>query len=416
VTPSDPVRRQPLAWVLPLLFGLLGGVLLDRSGWLPGPSSRPPAGLGHTFDPFWQAWNLVEEHYVDRQAIQPRRMTEGAIQGMLDSLGDVGHTTYLSPEELKQVESGLQGELQGIGATISVRERRPTIVGTLPDSPARKAGLKPGDVLVEVNGKSVADLSPAQVAALVRGKPGTEVRLRIARPGHPEPLELTITRAEVEVPQVSWHRLPGTNSAHLAIRMFGEHTDEQLRKALQEIRAAGLDSLIVDLRANPGGLEKQAEAVTSEFLSGGVIFIQQDARGRRKDLPVSAGGVATDLPLVVLVDEGTASSAEIFAGAIQDHQRGKLVGTRTFGTGTVLEPFKLSDGGAVMLAVAEWLTPKGRQIWHHGITPDVEVALAEDASPLLPDEEEGMTAEKLATSKDAQLLKALELLKADGKE
>jgi carboxyl-terminal processing protease len=212
------------------------------------------------------------------------------------------------------------------------------------------------------------------------------------------------------VPSVTWHRLPGTPVAHLAIRQFGEHTDEQLRQAIKEIRAAGLGSLIVDVRANPGGLKEQAVAVSSEFLSGGVVFIQQDARGRRREVPVRKGGVATDLPVCVLIDEGTASSAEIFSGALQDHGRGKLVGTRTFGTGTVLEPFELSDGSAVLLAVAEWLTPKGRRIWHQGIKPDVEVALPTGASILLPDEEEGLDAEGLAHSKDAQLLRAIEVL------
>ncbi len=403
-------HRRPIHPILLLLLGLLAGIFLGRSGWLPGTAAREPPGLGHTFDPFWETWHLVDEHYVNRQAVQPRRMTEGAIEGMLASLGDVGHTTYLTPAELKEVESSLQGELEGIGAILTVRDKRPTIAQTLPDSPARKSGLRAGDVLVEVNGKSVADESPQRVAALVRGKAGTKVKLRVDRPGVNKPVDFTITRAKVEVPQVAWHHLPGTTIAHLAIREFGEQTDVQLRRALQQIRSAGLTALIVDVRANPGGLKDQAVAVTSEFLSDGLVFIQQDAKGQRVDVPVQKGGAATDLPVCVLVDGGTASSAEIFAGALQDHKRGKLVGTRTFGTGTVLQPFPLSDGSAVLLATKEWLTPKGRRIWHTGIQPDIEVALPQGASILLPYDEGGLDAAALARVKDAQLLKAIEVL------
>src|SRR5262249_8523499 len=168
--------------------------------------------------------------------------------------------------------------------------------------------------------------------------------------------------AKVEVPSVSWHMLPGVPVAHLAIESFGDQTDTQVKAAVADARKHGARGLLLDLRGNPGGLKKQAVEVTSEFLKHGIVFIEQDAQGRRQEVPVIAGGVATEIPVVVLTDEGTASSAEIFAGAVQDHKRGKLVGTHTFGTGTVLEPFPLSDGSAVLLAVAEWLTPSGQVI------------------------------------------------------
>src|SRR5262249_22029652 len=161
-----------------------------------GSPGQAPAGLGQTFEPFWEAWRLVQAHYVDREAIQPQRMTQGAIRGMLDSLGDVGHTTYLTAEELKAVENSLQGELEGIGALLTVRNPLPTIAQTFPDSPARKAGLLPGDALLEVNGKSVIDEAPDRVAALVRGKAGTTVHLRVARHGQTKPLDFDITRAK----------------------------------------------------------------------------------------------------------------------------------------------------------------------------------------------------------------------------
>ena len=206
--------------------------------------------------------------------------------------------------------------------------------------------------------------------------------------------------------------LPGTKVAHLAILSFGEHASEQLKEALRAVRGQGARELIVDVRVNPGGLKEQAVKVTSEFLTEGNVFIEKDAQGRQTPVPVIPGGTATDLPMVVLVDGGTASSAEIFAGALQDHGRAKLVGARTFGTGTVLQEFTLSDGSAILLAVAQWLTPNGRQIWHKGIEPDVTVVLEDEAEILLPEAEGNLTAAALAKSKDRQLLTALKLLQA----
>jgi carboxyl-terminal processing protease len=393
------------------LGAFTAGGLAERFGWLPGSGGEEPPGLRQTFRPFWEAWRLTERHYVDREALDPTRMTRGAIRGMLASLGDIGHTAYLSPKEVRELEEGLKGQFEGVGAYMTIRKRRPTVMAVIPNSPAQAGGLKAGDVLLEVNGKPVSDLLLPKIVQLVRGPAGTPVTLRVAREGAGQPIKLQLTRGKVEVPSVSWRRLPGEPVAHLAIHAFGEHTDRELRAALEALRKDGARGVLIDVRGNPGGLKEQAVAVTSEFLKGGDVFIEQDARGNRRPVPVRPGGVATDLPLVVLIDEGTASSAEILAGAIQDHGRGKLVGARTFGTGTVLQPFDLSDGSAVLLAVAQWFTPKGRKIWHNGITPDVAVALPEGALVLLPETEAGLTAEELARSQDRQLLKGLEVLK-----
>ena len=190
----------------------------------------------------------------------------------------------------------------------------------------------------------------------------------------------------MNIPNVSWHLLPGTAISHVAILEFGSQADVQLRTALQEAKGQGAQELIIDVRGNPGGLkDSEAVAVTSEFLQSGNVFLEQDAAGHRTAIAVTGDGLATQIPLCVLIDQGTASSAEIFAGAIQDHQCGQLVGMRTFGTGTVLQPFALSDGAVLLLAVQEWLTPKGRQIWHQGIAPDVEVSLPPGAFLVVPD-------------------------------
>jgi carboxyl-terminal processing protease len=254
-------------------------------------------------------------------------------------------------------------------------------------------------------------MSLDRIAAMVRGKAGTEVHLKILRPGETQPLDFTITRAHVDVPDVTWHMLPGVPIAHVAIEEFGDKAHDQLQKALTEAQAQGAKALILDVRTNPGGLKDQAVAVTSMFLKNGVVFIEQDSKGHETKVPVKPGGEWTDIPLCLLIDQGTASSSEIFAGALQDYGRGKLIGARTYGTGTVLMPYRLSDDSAVLLAVSEWLTPKERRIWHEGIKPDIAVPLPEGVSILLPETAGNLSAEDLAKTEDKQLLKALEVMK-----
>ncbi len=286
------------------------------------------------------------------------------------------------------------------------------IVAVLPDTPAQKAGVKAGDVLLQAGGKDLKDKSPQQIVQLLVGKAGTELHLTVSRAGEAEPIQLTITRARIDIPYVSWHMLQDRPIAHVAISQFGDGADAQLKTALKEAQDQGAHGLVLDIRDNGGGLEKEAVAVTSEFLKDGNVYIQQDAKGRQTPKPVLPGGIATDIPLVVLIDEGTASSSEIFAGAIQDHKRGQLVGTKTFGTGTVLQAYTLTDGSAVLLAVAEWLTPNGRRIWHQGIIPNVAVALPAGATLLSPDESGRLSVADLDKSTDKQLVKALEVLAA----
>ena len=407
---SDTARYY-VSLLLLVFSTFFAGVVLERTGLLPGSVGPAPPGAGKSFRSFWEAWYLVDKFYVDRDAVDPDKMTYGAIDGMLASLGDVGHTGFLTPDEVEDLERTLQGNFEGIGARMTIRQNQPAVAETFPNSPARQAGLKRGDILLEVDGKPVAGLPVEKVAALVRGPAGTEVRLRAAREGQAELLDLKITRARVDIPMVSWGMLPGTDVAHVAVREFGGHADEQLKAAIVGARAKGAKGLVVDLRGNPGGLKEQAVKVTSQFLDKGTIFIEQNAQGERTAIGVEPGGTATDLPLAVLIDEGSASSAEIFAGAIQDHKRGRLVGKKTFGTGTVLQQFLLTDRSSVMLAVAQWFTPDGRKIWHQGITPDVEVKLAETSALLSPEEAAELTAAAFAQSRDAQLLRAVEELK-----
>jgi carboxyl-terminal processing protease len=304
----------------------------------------------------------------------------------------------------------LAGRLEGIGAQVVTRDRRPTILAPLPGSPAERAGLRPGDAIVRVDGKDVDGLAVDQVTQLVRGRVGTPVTLSVLHAGETEIVDITITREQISIPSVSWTMVPGTTVAHVLVSEFAERSNDELGRALQAARTAGATGIVLDLRNDPGGLRDEAIGVASQFLKDGTVLIEQDAQGQRTFHSVKPGGMAVDLPLVVLINSGTASSAEIVAGAIKDHERGELVGSTTFGTGTVLTTYPLSDGSAVLLGTQEWLSPNGNQIWHHGIRPDVAVDLAPSVLPLEPLAESGLTPEQVQASGDAQLLRALAAL------
>jgi carboxyl-terminal processing protease len=209
---------------------------------------------------------------------------------------------------------------------------------------------------------------------------------------------------------VTWGMLPGTTIAHLKIAAFSNGVTKDLQTALQQIQATGATGIVLDLRNDPGGLLDEAVGVTSQFLGSGNVLLIKDAQGKEQSVPVKPGGLAVNIPLVVLVNQGTGSAAEIVAGAIQDAHRATLIGETTFGTGTVLNFFNLSDGSEILLATEEWLTPSGRVIWHQGIPPDVSVSMPADAIPLMPTMEKTMSAAQLQSSMDAQLLKAIDEL------
>ncbi len=395
-----------------LLAGVSAGIGAERAGWAPGASQQEPADAARTFGVFWESWTLVQEKFVNRSAVKPQLMTYGAIQGMLDSLGDVEHTRFLSPDELRREREALQGQLEGIGAELVVRSGLPTVLAPIPGSPAQDAGLRPGDIIVRVDGQEVRGLTLDDIVNRVRGPRGTRVTLTVMHPGDTDLSDIAITRAQINVPNVTWTKSPGTNIAHVLISQFGERATDELVVALRDARSSGATAVILDLRNDPGGLRDEAIGVASQFLGDGHVLIEQDSEGKRTDFPVKPGGLGLDIPMAVLINEGSASSSEIVAGALQDHQRGKLIGATTFGTGTVLGTFDLSDGSAVLLGIAEWFTPKGRQIWHRGIEPDIKVALPSGASPLIPQAERSMTAGQLLSSSDAQLLRAVQELGA----
>jgi carboxyl-terminal processing protease len=400
-----------------LSLGTVGGVLLDRQVLVayagPGATAAPtpaPSDL-----PLVQeAYNMIQRVYVDRTAIQPTQLEYGAVGGMVDALGDTGHSRFLSPAMVKQESQLTQGEFEGIGVEVQTKNGAIVVVAPIDGTPAQRAGLRPGDIITKVNGRDITGLPLDQVVGMILGPTGTSVTLTILRPGDGQTRDVTLVRARIAMQNVTWHQLPGTTIAHLRIAAFSQGVSKDLQKALTEIKAQGMTGIILDLRSDPGGLLDEVINVASEFLKSGNVLLEKDAQGKTTPVPVQPESVVTDLPMVVLINGGTASAAEILAGALQDAHRATLEGETTFGTGTVLSQFRLSDGSALLLATQEWLTPAGRVIWHHGISPDVTSSLGINATPLLPEGEAGMTAAQLQASGDTQLLRALDLLTASG--
>jgi carboxyl-terminal processing protease len=418
VIEDDLVKRLIKVTIIGLVlllftFTVFGtGVALGGSGLLFEPGVVRAADQPPEFDTFWQAWNLVQRHFVDRDTLDATRLTYGAIRGMIAALGDEGHTNFLTPQEAERQQTSISGKFSGIGAQLGLENGLPVIVAPLEDSPAEKAGIRAGDILIEVDDVDVTTWTLNEVVDRVRGEAGTAVELTVLRPDEGKSYEISVVRGQIDTPTASWALLPGTEVALIRLSQFTADATDELTTVIREAQAAGATALIVDVRNNPGGLLEQAIKVTSQFLEGGNVLQQEDASGERQAFPVRRGGIATDIPIVILINRGSASSSEIFAGAIQDHQRGTVVGETTFGTGTVLQPFKLDDGSTLLLGTSQWLTADGRLIRKQGIEPDVTVELAFDTRLLIPDLVDALTVEELLENEDVQVLKALELLDA----
>jgi carboxyl-terminal processing protease len=384
----------------------------------PRVTPGPTIGPGATVPPFapanisilWDALKLIEEHFVRRADLNPTDLTYGAVNGLVDALGDPGHTVFLTPEEVKSENEALSGQITGIGVYLGEQGGAPFIQSVVSGSPAARAGLLSGDRIIAIDGTSAENLSVEEIARLVRGPEGTQVTLTIIHAHGNSPINVTITRAKITVPAVTWAMVPGSTIADIRIAEFSSGTTDQFTTALRGARQAGARGIIVDLRNNPGGFVDDAVGVASQLLPGGTVYIRKTADGQQIPVPVKAGGIATDIPLAVLIDYGSASSAEITAGAIQAAKRGPLIGTRTYGTGTVLNTFDLPDGSAVRLGVEEWLTPSGQAIFPNGIQPDQVVELTGDTRSLEPDTLRSMTANDLQSSGDDELLRAIQVL------
>ncbi|MBA3234854.1 MAG: S41 family peptidase [Chloroflexi bacterium] len=420
---SSPVRARqggsvlrPLAIGLALILTLTVGIGIGRLSPVADPGTAGPVPAGSTATEFGlirEAWDTLHKEFVGASELSDRDLIYGAIKGMTQAVGDTGHTSFLTPEERAQRSNDLSGSYVGIGVRIDTAESGlPLIIGVFRGSPAEGAGLNEGDEIVAVDGKPTAGFTIGEVVDWVRGEAGSTVTVTVRKGATGNEREVSMVRADVAVSPVSWTLVPGTQTALLRLDQFSQGAADALIVALDDARGAGADRLVLDLRGNPGGYVNEADAVASQFLADGVVFIERKADGTETPHPVKAGGVATDLPLVVLVDAGTASSAEIVSGALQDAGRAQVIGITTFGTGTVLGEFALTDGSALRVGVVEWLTPDGRRIWHEGITPDVVVERPSDVVPLDPTDIAKLTPAEARSVEDPQLARALTVVTA----
>jgi len=339
-----------------------------------------------------------------------RAIAYAAINGMTQAIGDVGHTSFLTPDQLASEQASLSGSYVGIGIVLDMSNGKAVIVSVFAGGPAADAGLQHGDVIVSIDGTAAQGLALSTISAKIRGPSGTTVTLVVQPASGGSQRTVPLVRAQVDIPVVTWAMVPGGTVADIQLVQFSTGATDALRKAIAEATGAGATGIVLDLRGNPGGYINEAVGVASQFLTSGVVYISEDASGTQTSVPVKPETAATSLPLVVLVDHGSASAAEIVAGALLDNGRAKIVGTTTFGTGTVLNQFDLSDGSALRIGTEKWLTPSGHQIWHNGITPTDVVALPTGAQPIQAAELRSMTAAQLDASKDSQLAAALALL------
>lgn len=399
MTQQIQIDRKAVAVVLAFFAVFFSGYIVGRLEVVQDPSraisqntaiinrdKNKPANTD--FSLFWDAWKVIDDRYVKKPNDQDR--VHGAIAGMVASLGDP-YTMFMKPSENERFSQDISGNFEGIGAELVQKDGYITVVAPLDNSPAQRSGLMAGDIIIKIDDKDAPGTLDEGVK-LIRGKKGTEVKLTVVRGGKEK--EITIVRDTVEVKSVSYSLKDGI--AVVKLNQFSANTTEQLDEILKKVSADKPKGLVLDLRNNPGGLLDKAITITSHFIEPGSVVIERDKDGKETVLRTEAVANRVTLPMVVLINKGSASASEILAGAIQDAERAQLVGETSFGKGSVQTIENLKDGSAVRVTIAEWLTPKKREINKVGITPDITVGLSE---------------EDVAAGRDPQLDKALELLK-----
>lgn len=411
LTPKPKQRPRFRIFILVLLVALLsfgGGYSAAQVRLMPagldfqgggGGGNGAPKSISKDVDfpLFWDVWKTVKERYV-KQPVSDLDLFHGAVEGMVAALNDP-YSIYLKPTLAEEFAKDLQGTFEGIGAEVGIKNNIITVIAPLPDTPAAKAGLRAGDKIIAIDDKSTAGMSVDEAVNLIRGKGGTKVKLGVMRNGDKDPLKFEITREKIVVKSVNWQikkTASGAAIGYIEIRQFNDDTASLFDRAVQELLKESPKGLIIDLRNDPGGYLDAAVSVAGHWTNGTVV-IERKYDG--SETPVASKGRAElkGTPTMVLVNQGSASGSEILAGALQDYELATLVGMKTFGKGSVQDYQELSDGSALKLTVAEWLTPKKRSINKEGIAPDVEVDLTEkDANE----------------DKDPQLAKALELVES----
>ena len=422
--PFSKIRSFVVLLALLLLAGGVGYQLGERNvSFGVSPDKRvilntaSPTGSSVDFALFWDVWSKLTHYYVDPTMIDVQKMVYGAISGMVSAVGDP-YTSFFPPKENKQFKEDLGGAFEGIGAQLGLKEGRVVIVSPLKGTPAEAAGLKPSDIILKVDDADTAGWTVEEAVNKIRGPKGTKVKLTILRVTSADgPREISITRNTITIPSVTWWvkspsevteiksateaakiRTSSKRVAYIQITRFGDNTNADWDKAVDGVLAAQasapLSGLILDLRNNPGGYLEGAVYIGSDFIKNGTIVSQVNSDKSRQDYTPEKKGRLYTMPVVVLVNKGSASAAEIVSGALRDARHAKLIGETTFGKGTVQTPFDLSGGSSVHITTGKWLLPSGSSISQKGLTPDIAVPISDTAG----------------ATEDAQLARGIEAL------
>ena len=363
-------RVKPLVLGLLLLFSL---ALSFGTGYLVAPSLQvETGGIGSVVE----AWGIITERYVERDKIDEDALAEAAIKGMVEALADP-YAAYLDVEAYRMSLADMEGQYEGIGAGVALEEGQIVIVAPFADSPAARAGIRAGDIILEIDGQATSEMSLVEAAIFVRGPKGTAVRLLIQHPGETEPEEIVVVRDEIKQPSVHFEMIG--DIAYVSISRFTERTNSELSPILESLGQQQVRGIILDLRHNPGGSLSVVVDVVSRFVADGVVLSVVDNEGKREVYEVTYQEVTTELPMVVLVDGYSASGSEVLAGALQDNERAIVAGGKTFGKGSVNRLYQLRDGSGLYITIARWYTPDGRLIEGGGIEPDFELDLSGEA-------------------------------------
>jgi len=345
---------------------------------------------------FWEAYYKLQEKYVDKEKFDVQEMIYGAISGMVKSLEDP-YTVFLNPEETKRFIEDVKGTFEGVGMEIGIRKGQLQVISPLEGTPAQRAGLRPGDKIIKIDDKSTIDMTIDEAVDLIRGPRGTEVTLTIFREEWEKTKEFKITREVIEIPSLKWEIIDD-NIVYLRLYHFSEKASFDFRVAAFEILASPAQKIILDLRNNPGGYLEVAQAISGWFLERGEVVAIEDFGGEKEQKIYKAQGPSQllEYPIVILINQGSASGSEILAGALRDNRGIKIIGESSFGKGSVQELEKLREGSSLKITVARWLTPKGELITDKGLEPDIKVE---------------MTEEDYEQDRDPQLDKAIETIK-----
>ncbi|MEF8847302.1 MAG: S41 family peptidase [Candidatus Paceibacterota bacterium] len=390
------MRTEIKKLLVSFLLVLLLGVSFGAGFWFGQEKCEvcPPSEIDMSL--FWESWETLHDKYVDAGKLGSQQLIYGAISGMVKSLDDP-YTLFMEPSDAKRFRENVSGDFEGIGAEIGIREGQLQIIAPLEGTPAEKAGIQAGDKVLEVNGSSTQGITVEKAVEWIRGPKGSVVTLTIARDGWEESKPIDIERSTIEIPSMDWEMKEG-KIAYIKLEHFTEALSSSFREAAIEITKKDAKGIVLDVRNNPGGYLSVAQDITGWFIDKGKVIAIEDFGSDREDKKYKSQGPGTfsDLPVVVLVNQGSASASEILAGALRDQRGVKLIGTKSFGKGSVQELSRLDDGSSLKITVAKWLTPNGDLIADKGLEPDVKVERTE---------------EDYKNDKDPQLKKALEIIR-----